>query len=669
MTKNLSPKIFKLLPFEQEVISPLYNFNDMAQVMGGFQVGTDELIFGNLKLQGTQERILLGSATAPLTGTGIFLGLDGSDYEFRAGNPSGDYIHWTGSALDVKGTLTASSIHIPDLNTTANSFHAESDGDTFWGCTQTNFTANNDNASAYILKTGVAKFQKVTISGGANVTFISDTLDTSAKNILKDFNFGSIDYAGAVKAGDIAWNTTTGAITSGSGVVVYRGGIVGATAGVATFSLDSATGNATFAGTLSAPSGTLGTITAGAIYSGLFSTATLASTGQRAILSNVDNTIRFYDASNNQIIGIGSDVSIYELIIGYNDVNNLDISNVASLVQTNSLVSFRVNNTSSTANSLTLGSVGTGGHILFTGDPTGVNSSDGEFWFSGVDLKIKIATDTRTLAMLEINETVSGTWAFSTAFPTTPSANPTTDYQVSNKKYVDDNVGFPDYAVGDNLVHQDSSVKTTASTILVKVAEFEVSHSGTLTIKFSLKSGGAAPDNDVEGRIYRNGVAVGTLRLETSTTYVEYSEDISGWSQGDLCQIYARAANGSSKNPFVLGFVAMADDNWKGVREFEYGETGPMSFNASSAGSGVDSDLSASITKYAKTADINVEADAVTINMGCRENGSSLNRYRQSQTNADVFNLPTNLDSNGVIELYVATNVANTDFVLNGYWI
>ena len=92
--------------------------------------------------------------------------------------------------------------------------------------------------------------------------FIDDALNTSSKAMLKGFDFGSTDYSGALKSGDIAWNTTTGAITGGSGVLVYRGGIIGAKAGVAKFTLSASTGDATFAGTLSAPTGTLGKITA-----------------------------------------------------------------------------------------------------------------------------------------------------------------------------------------------------------------------------------------------------------------------------------------------------------------------------------------------------------------------------------------------------------------------
>lgn len=64
---------------------------------------------GSIEINADTERILFGSASAPLTGVGIFVGKDGTDYEFRVGDPSGDMIHWDGSALSVGGTITASS--------------------------------------------------------------------------------------------------------------------------------------------------------------------------------------------------------------------------------------------------------------------------------------------------------------------------------------------------------------------------------------------------------------------------------------------------------------------------------------------------------------------------------------------------------------------------------
>jgi hypothetical protein len=100
-------------------------------------------------------------------------------------------------------------------------------------------------------------------SGNLVNDIINLRLDSSAKKILSDFNFASTDYSGGLKCGTITWNSTTGAITGGSGGVFHKGGIVFANAGVATITLDATTGNATFAGTLSAASGSLGAITIG----------------------------------------------------------------------------------------------------------------------------------------------------------------------------------------------------------------------------------------------------------------------------------------------------------------------------------------------------------------------------------------------------------------------
>jgi len=100
----------------------------------------------------------------------------------------------------------------------------------------------------------------INASGNLVTDIINVKLDTSAKKILSDFTFGSTDYSGAFKTGDITWNTTTGAITGGSGGLFNKNGLIFANNGVATITLDGVTGSATFSGTLSAASGTIGTI-------------------------------------------------------------------------------------------------------------------------------------------------------------------------------------------------------------------------------------------------------------------------------------------------------------------------------------------------------------------------------------------------------------------------
>jgi len=138
------------------------------------------------------------------------------------------------------------------------------------------------DANAWIKNDGSSKFKSVIISSSAGDTLIDTTsstgdyvhvlntkLNTDSQEILKDFDFGTTDYAGAVKAGDITWNTSTGAVTGGSGVVVYKGGIIGAKSGSTTFSINTS-GDATFKGTVQAGSVlSAGDITAGGTITGV----------------------------------------------------------------------------------------------------------------------------------------------------------------------------------------------------------------------------------------------------------------------------------------------------------------------------------------------------------------------------------------------------------------
>lgn len=87
--------------------------------VGGFEQGPGGLKKGKMDLQAGQERILVGDATEPLTGIGIFVGLDGSDYEFRVGDPANDYLHWNGSALTIVGSITATTGQIGGWDITA----------------------------------------------------------------------------------------------------------------------------------------------------------------------------------------------------------------------------------------------------------------------------------------------------------------------------------------------------------------------------------------------------------------------------------------------------------------------------------------------------------------------------------------------------------------------
>lgn len=108
-----------------------------------------------------------------------------------------------------------------------------------------------------------------------------------------------------------------------------------------------------------------------------------------------------------------------------------------------------------------------------------------------------------------------------------------------------------DYTAGDYKIRENPTpvVSGITSTSYTKIAEIFLPRAGTLRIKFW--NFGASTGQTGFGRIYRNGSAVGTERSTTTTTGIQYSEDISGWAAGDLLQLYAKTSNGA--DPAVIG--------------------------------------------------------------------------------------------------------------------
>lgn len=177
---DLTPQ-FPILSFEQEVFVQGDFSETFGPVVGGFQAAPGELRQGKVAIQGLQERILIGDATAPLTGIGIYIGNDGATstgYDFRAGNPSGNYIHWDASAatLTISGSITATSGTIGGFNIgtdyirdVADSFGlastvSGSDDVRFWaGAT----FANRATAPFRVTEAGAVTGSNFTHSGGS----------------------------------------------------------------------------------------------------------------------------------------------------------------------------------------------------------------------------------------------------------------------------------------------------------------------------------------------------------------------------------------------------------------------------------------------------------------------------------------------------------------------
>lgn len=107
---------------------------------------------------------------------------------------------------------------------------------------------------------------------------------------------------------------------------------------------------------------------------------------------------------------------------------------------------------------------------------------------------------------------------------------------------------YADYTAGDYFAGGSFKIGVNpTSTTPTKVLEVYIPRAGTLRIKFHLDGAGGT----CNGRIYRNGSAVGTSRSNAGGTGTNYSEDISGWSVGDLCQVYVW--NSSAANDTYAG--------------------------------------------------------------------------------------------------------------------
>lgn len=112
-----------------------------------------------------------------------------------------------------------------------------------------------------------------------------------------------------------------------TGVRVDQNGIYGRKAGATTFWIDASTGDATFAGTLLAASGTFGTVTAGTLSGQAISGSTItgstlstATSGQRVVLTST--LAQFYNSSGTEIVDIYADSSSY-LIKGIQSGSNI----------------------------------------------------------------------------------------------------------------------------------------------------------------------------------------------------------------------------------------------------------------------------------------------------------------------------------------------------------
>lgn len=95
--------------------------------------------------------------------------------------------------------------------------------------------------------------------------------------------------------------------------------------------------------------------------------------------------------------------------------------------------------------------------------------------------------------------------------------------------------------VGNLLIASSDAGVDCHSLTYVKVKEIKFNFKCTARVSFGLTA--ESVDHVIYGRIYKNGVAVGTERSTTSESGELWSEDISGILQTDLIQLYAKVSD------------------------------------------------------------------------------------------------------------------------------
>ena len=106
---------------------------------------------GSIEINADTERILMGAATAPMTGTGVFIGKDDANYEFRCGNPAGHALHWDGTTLNIyqSGAIYVSAQQLQEATARARIYIGSTGA--FAGHFNFDLTAVNKDGTLYKL--------------------------------------------------------------------------------------------------------------------------------------------------------------------------------------------------------------------------------------------------------------------------------------------------------------------------------------------------------------------------------------------------------------------------------------------------------------------------------------------------------------------------------------
>lgn len=96
---------------------------------------------------------------------------------------------------------------------------------------------------------------------------------------------------------------------------------------------------------------------------------------------------------------------------------------------------------------------------------------------------------------------------------------------------------------GSILYSSANTERTSSATSYTSIKSFTVGMGGQYRIKFDLRIQIGGIGDTAYGRIYKNGVALGTEQTDTSGTYSTKTEDLATFSPGDVIALYVKTSN------------------------------------------------------------------------------------------------------------------------------
>ena len=155
---------------------------------------------------------------------------------------------------------------------------------------------------------------------------------------------------------------------------------------------------------------------------------------------------------------------------------------------------------------------------------------------------VKNAVASADVVHLTGDETIAGIKTFS-SIPVLPGSDPTTDNQAVRKYYVDNLIPGYETIASDTIRDTAYAVCQFYNTSYVKKKEIEYNEvGGKIRVNFGLISWNDA--GPVYGKVYINGVAVGTERTVSTYAGASFQEDFTV-ETGDLIQLYGYMDAGS----------------------------------------------------------------------------------------------------------------------------